>query len=103
MSCGTGGSCFSLRPRLITAKPRTPIRSRRNGMPRPRPKPRPSFRTSWELPVGGAVGLPVVVATVEVFARGEEKVLDVNDAVEDTNEVVDEDAKEVDMADPWLM
>ena len=85
-------------------------------MPRPRPKPRPSFRNSWELPVGEAMGFPVVVAAVEVFT-GEEKVLDVNDVVEDADEVVgveereeerldvedevvDEDEKDVDIAEP---
>jgi len=114
MSCATGETCFSLRPRP-TAKASTPIRSRRSGIPRPRPKPRPSLRTFWELLVAEMVGPPVVVELVEVWlARIGEDVLDVKDVVEDMDEVVDdeeemvddvedevvdEDAKEVDMAE----
>jgi hypothetical protein len=76
-------------------------------MPSPRPKPRPSLRIFWELLVAEMVGPPVVVELVEVWlARIVEDVLDVNAVVEGKDEVmdveeetVDEDAKEVDMAE----
>jgi hypothetical protein len=76
-------------------------------MPSPRPKPRPSLRIFWELLVAEMVEPPVVVELVGVWpARIGEDVLDVNAVVEGKDEVVDveeetvdEDAKEVDMAE----